>query len=78
MTAKKDWGPIQKLAAESAAALGHTLGDFDHRPRFQSTRMASCETCFGCCWASYKNSGFTAGGRILKYKCGTKEAMGLK
>lgn len=83
MADRLNWKPIQKLAKEAAAELGHDIEPFSSNPRTPSVRMSGCLTCYGCCWTAYSPSrgasgGFTAGGRILKYKCGTKEAMGVR
>jgi hypothetical protein len=77
-----DWNPIRQRAIERAEALGHKLGPFDSsRAHFvNGMRMAECETCHGCCWITFQlgsRGGFKMGGRLLKYKCGTPEAMGL-
>jgi hypothetical protein len=81
-----NWNPIRKQALTAAEALGHKLGPFDTkttrgmtRDRFGNVaRMASCETCGGCCWIAFQpGRGFGAGGRLLKYKCGTPEAAGF-
>lgn len=73
---KLNWKPIQKRATEAAEALGHKLEPFGKANR--SVRSASCETCYGCCWVAHSPTrGYSAGGRILKYRCGTNEAMGL-
>ena len=76
-----NWKPIQNKANEAAKLLGHTLGSFESHRNGQarnSVKMASCEICYGCCWIAYTaNRGFGAGGRLLIFRCGTSEAMGL-
>lgn len=73
-----DWSPIGKACTEAATAMGHKLGEFEIRKDTPSVRMAMCKQCFGCCWIGYTPTrGFTAGGRLTKYRCGTPEAAGL-
>lgn len=81
--AKLNWNPIRKQAIERAKELGHALFAWDTaRNRMGSpaqVKTAMCETCGGCCWISWIPSrGFAAGGRLLKYQCGTPEAMGME
>jgi hypothetical protein len=74
-----NWNPIKAQAIQVAESLGHELSAFDSkRTGFGNiVRMASCEICLGCCWMSYQvGGGFKAGGRLLKYRCGTEEAAG--
>lgn len=77
-----DWKPITKVAIRAAEELGHTLDTFTGRRSGISPakcKTAMCVECFGCCWIAYTPSrGFTAGGRLLAYRCGTPEAMGIK
>jgi len=77
-----DWKPIRSQAVKAAEALGHKLGPFDSKTTGfgNVVRMASCLKCHGCCWMAFQNSGrgFGADGRLLKYRCGTPEAMGIK
>ena len=77
---KLDWKPIIKTATKAAEELGHKLRPFGRDTgRGPAFRMVSCEKCGGCAWVQYTNiRGFTAGGRILKYRCGTPEAQGFK
>ncbi len=73
-----NWKPIAKLATEAAAKLGHKAGGFSGTRQTPSVKTAMCETCCGCCWIAHAQTrGFVAGGRILKYRCGTKEAAGV-
>lgn len=73
-----NWKPITAEAVKAAEALGHKLEPFRKRHGRSLIKMASCEKCMGCCWIAYQEGkGFGAGGRILKYECGTKEAAGL-
>lgn len=77
-----DWKPIATEAVKTAKGLGHTLsrfgGNMGHEQR-NSFRMATCATCYGCCWISFQSTrGYRAGGRLLKYRCGTPEAQGFK
>lgn len=74
---KRDWSKIEKFAKDEAAKMGHRVECFTRRRETPGVRMADCETCFGCCWVAFDNSGGKAGGRILKYQCGTKEARGV-
>jgi hypothetical protein len=72
-----NWKPIRKVCVEAAQAMGHKLSGFDKRKSTPSVRTAMCETCYGCCWIAYSSTrGFGAGGRLLKYRCGTPEAAG--
>jgi hypothetical protein len=78
-----NWKPIEASATKAAEALGHKLEPFrKHRSRFGSSsnqgRMATCETCFGCCRVSYDGHRFGAEGRLLAFRCGTPEAAGIK
>ena len=75
---RRNWKPIQDSAASMALKLGHSPITFHKFRGSDELRMGSCRTCYGCCWVAFSVSrGFTAGGRILKYKCGTKEAAGI-
>jgi hypothetical protein len=72
--------PIQELCAGVAKKMGHTLGLFrSHRRGIGGqVKTAMCTECLGCCWVSVTSDGsFRAGGRLLKYQCGTKEAKGV-
>jgi hypothetical protein len=75
-----NWKPIVDQASRVAESLGHQLGPFTtHRNRFGSgnvVRTATCNLCGGCCWIAFSER-YGAGGRLLKYRCGTPEAMGL-
>jgi len=72
-----NWSPIRKFAVTTASELGHTLGAFAKPQGRHPARFAMCETCLGCCWiALHPVRGMTAGGRLLKYRCGTHEAAG--
>lgn len=75
----KDWKPIARTATEAAKELGHQIGGFEINQKTPSVRMASCDKCFGCCWIGYAGivKGFQAGGRALKYRCGTNKAKGI-
>ena len=75
-----DWKPIRDTCTKAAEANGHKLGTFGTRKTASGTvRMVSCETCYGCCWIAWTiTRGFITGGRLLKYKCGTPEAAGVK
>lgn len=75
---RTNWRPIQTQAKQAAADLGHEIGPFA-KPgkRTRSVRIASCEKCGGCCWTAKTGDGLRAGGLILKYRCGTKEAAGV-
>lgn len=80
---KLDWKPISEQAVKWAEELGHKLGPFElHRdPRMSPSllKMASCETCGGCCWILHDSKReFRCGGRLVKYRCGTPEAAGFK
>lgn len=71
-----EWKPIQKACIEAATAMGHTLGITGRRAT-PSVKTAMCNKCFGCCWvARNATRGFDAGGRLVKYRCGTPEAAG--
>lgn len=72
-----DWKPISIRAVERAKSLGHRIDGFERKPK-RSFRMASCQNCGGCCWVAWTGRGFGFGGRILRYRCGTPEAAGLK
>ncbi len=73
-----NWGHIRHFAISEAEKLGHSLGKFDSpKDRRHPARFAMCETCLGCCWiALHPVRGMTAGGRLLKFQCGTHEAAG--
>jgi hypothetical protein len=79
-----NWKPIIKTAKKAAEDLGHKLGPFGRAKQGifvgNAVRMVSCETChYGCGWVMHTDRrGFSAGGRILKYRCGTPEAQGFK
>ena len=77
--ARLDWKPIKAKANNAAVKLGHQLGPFEHeRLSFAGRlKMASCIKCHGCCWISHTQKGFIAGGRLLKFRCGTPEAAGF-
>lgn len=74
-----NWNSIASAARMAAEANGHSLSAFKKRGLSQ-IKMASCTKCYGCCWIAWHpaKAGFIAGGRLLKYKCGTPEAAGLK
>lgn len=73
-----NWDPIRASARKVAEQLGHDLGGFSGRPSTPQVRTAICLRCYGCCWVCHTPSkGFRAGGRLLKYRCGTTEAAGL-
>lgn len=56
----------------------HKAGKFASGMRTPSVQTSMCETCGGCCWVAHSPTrGFSAGGRILQYRCGTKEAAGV-
>lgn len=75
MKQTEGWKTIREKARQEASKLGHHVGPFDGR---KQVRVAMCEKCYGCCWVSQYAAGVVqAGGRILRYKCGTKEAMGV-
>lgn len=76
--ARMSWNPIKRAATKAATAMGHRMGIFGGGYRSPSVKTAMCETCGGCCWVAYTPSrGFGCGGRLLRYRCGTKEAAGL-
>lgn len=81
---KLNWKPIIAEATKAAEQLGHKLLPFGKTLRSPmgaptAVRTASCADCYGCCWIDWlQGRGHRAGGRILKYKCGTAEAMGMK
>jgi hypothetical protein len=78
MKAPINWKPIRKICIEAAEALGHKIGEFKARKETPDVRTAICTTCYGCCWIGRSPTrGFGAGGRLLKYRCGTPEAAGL-
>jgi hypothetical protein len=74
-----NWTPIKQRAVKAAESLGHKLGPFErgYLSYTGQLKMASCERCFGCCWVAISQRGFVAGGRLLKFRCGTPEAAGL-
>lgn len=76
---KVDWNPIIRKAIAQANKMGHSMESFAKpSPESRNIRMASCATCHGCCWVSKGGEKpFSAGGRILAYQCGTKEARGV-
>lgn len=77
-TTRLNWKPIRAQAIAAAEALGHNLGPFSKISGRKSLKMANCETCYGCCWIAFTTTrGYGAGGRLLKYRCGTPEAAGL-
>ncbi len=72
-----NWNLIREQATDKAVSLGHSLGSFQRCGGRHRVRMAMCQTCQGCCWiALHPSRGFIAGGRLLKYHCGTHEAAG--
>lgn len=76
-----NWSPIRKAATHAAKILGHSISFYRSRSTvLGSLRMGTCETCGGCCWIAFTSNSakFDAGGRILRYRCGTDEAMGFK
>ena len=76
--AVSSWREMGDIAKKAAKAKGHTVTSFPPKQRTPNVRMGTCETCFGCCWIACDYGGrFSAGGRLLKYECGTPEAMGL-
>lgn len=77
-SANADWNPIQTKAIKAAEALGHRVEYFRRERRTPGVRTAHCETCHGCCWVTIDDEGGKAGGRLLKYRCGTPEAAGFK
>jgi hypothetical protein len=84
-----NWKPIIKIANTAAEGLGHKLGAFS-RTRGgmcgDNIRTVLCEQCYGCCWVAHlvhpgphtDSKGYGCGGRLLKYRCGTPEAAGLR
>jgi hypothetical protein len=77
---RRDWKPIKAKVNQAAEKLGHQLEPFNReRLSFAGPlRMANCTKCGGCCWISHAQKGFVAGGRLLKFRCGTPEAAGFK
>lgn len=75
---RTNWGPIRKVANEAAERLGHKLGPFQRFSNAPSVKTAMCDTCNGCCWIGATALGLKAGGRALNFRCGTKEARGVK
>lgn len=74
---KLKWNPVRNRAIQQAEKLGHSLGAFRTHSGAHPLKMASCLSCLGCCWIAHSPTrGFMAGGRLLKYKCGTAEAGG--
>jgi hypothetical protein len=79
MKNESNWKSIQAIAVERAAKLGHSVESFTSRRATPGVKTAHCDICYGCCWVAHSPSrGYSAGGRILKYKCGTPEAQGKK
>lgn len=78
MSTRLNWKPIQAEAIKAAAELGREVASFTPRRSHQSVKTAQCETCYGCCCVAMTGDGFKGGGRILKYRCGTPEARGVK
>lgn len=83
MRPRLNWKPIIEQATQAAEALGHKLELFGPNSgragQCNAMRMAGCTKCHGCCWIAYSiTRGFGAGGRLLHYRCGTPEAMGVK
>ena len=75
---RRNWKPIAQKATAVALTFGHELGDFEGSRSAPDVRTALCIKCYGCCWIAFSPTrGFTAGGRLLKYQCGTNEAAGL-
>jgi len=77
-----NWKQIIDQADAAAQALGHDLFAFESARNMPGSparcKTAMCIDCGGCCWVSWiPSAGFRCGGRILRYKCGTPEAMGL-
>ena len=75
-----DWKPIKTKANAAAEQLGHQLGPFErgYLSYTGQLKMANCLKCGGFCWIAQKQNGFVAGGRLLKFRCGTPEAAGFK
>lgn len=73
---KRNWGPIRKMANEAALKLGHKLGPFQGSKKTPNVKTAACDICYGCCWIGNTALGVKAGGRVLNFQCGTKEAAG--
>lgn len=72
------WKEIGALAKKAASVKGHTVKNFPSKRSTPNVRMGTCEKCFGCCWIAQDHTGrFSAGGRLLKYECGTNEAAGF-
>lgn len=74
MAGKTKWRETGEQAKILAKQLGHNIEPFTGRRETPGVRTASCLQCWGCCWIS---SDGKAGGRILKYRCGTKQARGV-
>lgn len=76
--AVSSWREMGDIAKKAAKAKGHTVASFPMKQSTPNVRMGMCEICYGCCWiACDHNNRFSMGGRLLKYECGTPEAMGL-
>jgi hypothetical protein len=80
-----NWKPITKKAVDVAESLGHVVRRFEGNggAMYAASRIGVCEKCGGCCFIGWrknlesKGGVFSAGGRILKYRCGTPEAAGF-
>src|ERR1041385_3811135 len=73
------WRSIRESCIKAAEEMGHTLPRrFTSRTSTPGVKTAMCTKCYGCCWIAFSASrGFGAGGRLLKYRCGTREAAGV-
>lgn len=70
------WKSITRRCTKAAEQMGHKLEPF--KATSSILRMSGCETCGGCCWVAHSSvRGFVAGGRLLAYRCGTPEAVGV-
>jgi hypothetical protein len=59
--------------------LVHELTPFFHERLSYAgpLKTAHCLKCGGFCWISHTQKGLIAGGRLLKFRCGTPEAAGF-